>query len=178
MNSTSGRSGEAALAKPQLRSADVVAWQERKWNKMELADARVRIRNEGWNALFMPCVMSEVDGHSGGVAILTRKHISQLASPIASASGGVPGRVLYRHVSGFIPGGVLVVTVYLPTRRLSADRTESNDIILDIGKKLAAYRRPFIVLGDWNCDPQAVLELGVANRLEATLVYTTEATCY
>ena len=138
--STSGRSGEAALAKPQLRSADVVAWQEHKWSACELVDARARTRKEGWNAFFMPCITTDSDGHSGGVGILTRKHIGRMASPIASASGGVPGRVLYRHVSGFIPGGVLVVTVYLPMRRLAADRAESNALILDIGKS----RRPTV----------------------------------
>ena len=88
----------------------------------------------------------------------------------------VDGRVLARHIHGFLPGGLLAVCVYVPvlrgTTQLHVEAAQR------LGAFLARVDRPFIVAGDWNCVPSHVADLGLPARLQATLVHTALPTCH
>ena len=178
LNSTSAKSGEAAINETALRRADFICWQELHLVAAQTVDLRARLRWLGWLAFLEPSYASSRGGTHGGVAFLAQKHINRGAPSFAVTSVVNQGRIVVRRVDAVIPGGLIVATVYLPNRRLIQDRDESNDMILGLGQRLALHGRPFVIAGDWNCDPADIAELGVAPRLDATILYTVEPTCY
>ena len=177
-NSTTCKSGEEILAAPEVSSADIVAWQEHHIaDPVECNALRAKLQRGKWNC-FLEASLPTDGGTSAGVALLTRKHIGQRPPSFAPTSVCTRGRVIYRHVDGVIPGGLIVACVYLPLRQLAEDRRHSDEILFKLGRALASHGRPFVVLGDWNMVPDDVSALGLPERMCATLVRSKHYTCF
>ena len=112
MNTTSQVSGELALCSDLVASADIIAWQEHKTPARGLSDLRYRMRQAGWNACAPPCLTPSggpaTAGRqcSGGVALLTSKHIGHEAPTFLPSSVLESGRIVLRHVHAVIPGEI------------------------------------------------------------------------
>ena len=88
----------------------------------------------------------------------------------------VDGRIVARHIHGFLPGGILAICVYMHLPRGSAQL--HTETVQRLGAFLARMDRPFIVAGDWNCTPSYVADMGLPARLQATVVHAAQPTCH
>ena len=93
------------------------------------------------------------------VLVLVRQHVLQLMVVLPSQ------RILLRHIHGFLPGGILCGSIYLPLQRGATGTGEHLESILLLGGFLAKWGRPFIIGGDWNCTPQEAVATGAPARL-------------
>ena len=176
MNSTSGSTGELILADPRVRGTEVVFWQEHHYLLTKCHEARARLDRGGRHGCFGPVKATEAGGTSGGVAIATLKHVGHSPPTTLLNSVLVDGRMVARHIHGFLPGVILVICVYMPLPRGSAQlRAET---VQRLGAFLARVDRPFVVAGDWNCMPSFVADLGLPARLQATVVHAAQLTCH
>ena len=178
LNSSSGSTGEEMMADERIRSVDVIFWQEHKYRGRHCQLAAARLKRGGRTCFFADAQLTDKGGISGGTALATLSHIGHSAPLDLKTSVMAGGRVLLRHVHGCLPGGLLCACLYLPVCRGSQGRDEHAKILHQLGRYLAAFNRPFLVGGDWNCSPIEVAESGIPHRLQATVVDGGSATCF
>eukprot|EP00959_Pyramimonas_sp_CCMP1952_P267581 5594785-Pyramimonas_sp.AAC.1 len=72
----------------------------------------------------------------------------------------MPHRVLARWVSAIIPGGLVLVSLYLPTEvPFGAD---GSLVLARLGELLHSLGGPFVIGGDWNATPGELAAQGWA----------------
>eukprot|EP00959_Pyramimonas_sp_CCMP1952_P031215 654408-Pyramimonas_sp.AAC.1 len=87
--------------------------QEHRTLSQHLPALQSHVRNLGYHGFFGGAVQTESGGKSGGVAILAPTHIVVKAPPALPDHVFEPGRIAAADVSWIVPGGVVIVAVYL-----------------------------------------------------------------
>ena len=153
---------EALSAKAKTVAA--VALQEHHCLTDAVPDLQHQACKIGWNLHAVPATIKN-DGPSAGVALATPKHVPAAATKLIQldlSPDASPGRLAGLWVQAGIPGGMLVVSVYLWH---SEGMTSRNlDILLTALAAVKAHGGPWLIVGDFNCPP-SVLQ----NALHPTL---------
>ena len=129
------------------------------------------------NFFVAPAVATAAAGAQGGVGLATFSSIGHEAPTTLPTSIVVGGRAIFRHLRGFVPGGLLVGCIYMPLRHRKPNRDECDAVLREMGNFLASVKRPFVVVGDWNATPGDLGNRGLPSRLQATAVCGDERTC-
>eukprot|EP00959_Pyramimonas_sp_CCMP1952_P412312 8640166-Pyramimonas_sp.AAC.1 len=79
-----------------------------------------------------------------------------------------PHRVLIRWVNAFLPGGVLVVSLYLPAT--DPFGPESTLLLSRLGEALHSAGLAFLIGGDWNAPPALLGRLVWPSRLGGRII--------
>ena len=158
-------SGVAITAVQEARVADV-----------EISDQEEIWSNNGWNPSIIPCAGRK--NKSGGIALMTRKGIH--STRLSSRNTGI--RILENHrcgmwaVDGSMKGGYVIAVVYLhDSEGASADNMK---ILNDVTRALLALGRPYLIMGDWNLEPQELHATNIPDGFGMDPVCCGEPTCY
>ena len=116
----------------------------------------------GYTGLIGRAQQTKKGGTSGGTALLSRNAFPVVPpTPLASGvltSQADSARLTAGMWGGILPSGILVVTLYLHT---GLGLSAPNEALLDQAAELIrAYGVPYIVCGDFQMDPQVLVESG------------------
>ena len=179
MNSTSGKRGEAVLNLPRTRAADAALWQEHNYTEALSSDVHARLQAVGRRAFLAPAICGKAGATtSGGVGVVTAAHVGHGAPALLDKSILDAGRLVVRHLRGMIPGGIMCGSIYAPVLRSVEGRAAHDALLLKLSRYLANVNRRFIVGGDWNCTPADLCDSSIPARLQATVVFGKDATCF
>ena len=93
--------------------------------------------------------------------------VAQIANDLIPAA--LRHRLVVAWVDGVVKGGIYLISVY---PKDSQGLGESNMWLLEvIAAIIATLRGPWIAAGDWNMDPNTMLEAGWPQTLGARLVF-------
>ena len=177
MNTSSGPTGTQVLSDERLGTDDIILWQEHKLPRTQCQAYAHKLAQGKRLFHFEPAIRTDKGGLSSGVAIGTRAYIGHSPPATLGTSTIVPGRVLARHIHGLLPGGILCISVYFHLARGSQGAIQHTRCLQRLGAFLARFNRPFVVGGDWNCEPADIEATGTPARLQATIVHTSGPTC-
>ena len=151
-----------------LTEAHVVIGQELKVLASELEAFKAQVWTLGWRCVVAPCRLTEAGGRSAGVGIFARRWMALWIDP------EIPwAPVEFRSVWAMVAGNGLPTTavgsIYLRTAEGAS--VENLNIL---GKTLHAVVRrgcPFILGGDFNMHPQAILDTDLPRVAGSRLVF-------
>ena len=179
INVTSGPRIEQRIAETR---ADVLFIQEHHWKIDKIGESRQKYLNQGWSSEFGAASQSEVSetGTIGGTAILTTKGVglADLVGVDESVARLPEHRATLQIVNAVLPEGVVSGSVYTQT---GIGYTGTNIVLLDqLGERLKAYGRPFILGGDFNMSKVHLQNSGWLAALDAQIVSPPEGqhTCF
>jgi exonuclease III len=111
---------------------------------------------------------------SAGVALATREGLGVITSH-AEVLAPFATRVLARRVAIGPRQGTEVVSLYLWD---SEGLSPRNLALLEaVGKHVGSLDRPYVLMGDWNVEPQALRESYWLQAIRGVVVAPPEATC-
>ena len=159
---TSGRPAAiralSMLTRKAAKSVAAVAIQEHHCTESAVPDLQRQAEREGWRLYAVPAVV-KAEGPSAGVAVATPKHIPCAVTGVVNldlSPAGSGGRVAALWVQAAIPGGLLVVSVYLwHSEGLTA---RNRDILNGALGAVAAHGGPWVIVGDFNYQPARLAE--------------------
>ena len=158
---TSGRpaaiSALSALAK-KAKGIAAIAIQEHHCTEHVVQDLQRQADSNGWRLHAVPATVKS-EGPSAGVAVATQKHVPCAQTETVSfdlSPEGSKGRAAGLLVQAAVPGGILIVSVYL---WLSGGLTGRSRGILDaVLAAVVAHGGPWLVVGDFNRPPSQLAE--------------------
>ncbi len=153
----------------QQTSADLVLCQEHHLGPSEIPAASAWSIRHGWQPILAPAAQGEGGGWRGGVAIFARRHVA-IAPPRVGAYELLPARAVAALVEapGYRP--LTAVSVYMEHGQGISEPNLAR--LEEVGAFLEAQGEhvPFILGGDFQCDPSEVASLGFARRTGSSLV--------
>ena len=151
--------------------------QETKASAKDLKDHSIRWQRAGWQLHCNECA-GQGSGRSGGVGIILRNGVSATCLSKKNTGITIPQshRCGFWAVGGSHKGGYVVVVVYLHD---SAGMDRANlDIVNGIFRVLAALGRAFVILGDWNVEPDELAATNLLTSISARIVATQDKTSH
>ena len=158
---TSGRPAVIkALSKLTKQAAGIaaVAIQEHHCTENVVQDLQHQAGREGWRLYAVPAVI-KAEAPSAGVAVATPKHVPSAATRAVNldlSPHGSEGRAAGLWVQAAMPGGILVVSVYLWHSEGLTPRNRS--ILHAVLAAVVAHGGPWLIVGDFNCQPSLLAE--------------------
>ena len=125
--------------------------------------ARQEMASSGVQSRFFPRSGNSQDA-------LSTEGPAALRHRLATPHGGVGdrgielcrGRVLAFHHSGIVPGGALILSVYMHT---GAGLTQENwQILSTVGQRITSQALPFVIGGDFQVEPKQLEDSGWRRR--------------
>ena len=172
-NVTTNSSGADYITSEEC-SADCVLLQELHVQGDAARRAEGWYSRSGWQVVINDATITSSEGPrsregtSGGTGLAVRRWQGLgLCHGMESASL-CKARVSLGHWSAFLPGGILIASVYLVTGEPTGQA--SLAILEQLGLKLAQWNRPFIVGGDFQMQPREMEATGWPQRLAAAVV--------
>ena len=135
-------------------SADVVLMQETKQRANRIDTARRQADRLGWRVHMGPALITSALGTSGGTAVASRKGLG--STPHEFIADGYRHRIGAAWVGAVVKGGVHNFSLYLKDGEGMSDTNAA--VLTQLAAAIAAVRGPWIVGGDWNMTPQALME--------------------
>ena len=135
-------------------SADVVLMQETKQRENKTDTAKRQADRLGWRVHLGPALVTSALGTSGGTAVASRKGLG--SSPHNFIADGFKHRIGAAWICAVVKGGVHCFSLYLKD---GDDMGDTNTAILtQLAAAIAAVDGPWVVGGDWNMTPKALLD--------------------
>ena len=122
--------------------ADALLVQEHHLGEAECCREEAWARGTGWSTSLCPAVPTGRGGTSGGVGMLTRSFRGLGRAPGRKEAALIQGRAaMWSWNGGGVPGGLLVVSVYL---ECGVGMNDGNwDILKAVAEELKMLGRPF-----------------------------------
>ena len=163
-------------------ASQVVFLQETKLDGVNLTEAEAWCSKHGWKPFFGPCNRSRATGEpTAGVAILVRKHIgaSPIEAPGLEHRPGVicNGWAFAVHLDAGMRGGIICVSVYLETGQGIGISTCNWQRLCKLGETLCHYGKPFVIGGDFNCEPSDLTNSGWTASIQGRIQSPIGGTC-
>ena len=181
MNTSGKLAAMDALKKLRCKSRTIaaIAFQELHCLPAAIPDLQVQADANGWNVSAVPGVKDAAA--SAGVAISTPKHVPRASTSVVPqdcSPGRSPGRLAALWVQAAIPGGLLVLSVYLWHTEGASSR--NVEIILRALSIARNHGGPWAMLGDFNCSlGELASAMGAALQAAgAVIISTREPTHY
>jgi len=156
---------------------DAVLGQEHHKTLAELDSEERWLRQNGWQGSMDPAAESSGGGSRGGTLVATRRGPGLAAVHLEDdVLASVRSRVSVRlWGGGGVAGGIMLVSIYLwHTEGLSA---RNRHLLACVGEVIRSYGRPFVIGGDFNMEPDSLAGWEGWQKLGASIVAPTEATC-
>ena len=157
-------------------AADFQFLQETKVRTAEEAKAAQRqLRQTGWSAHFPLARTTEAGRGSGGCAVAAKKGTGISPVDPKLIAPDMRHRLAAYHVSGVIPGGLHLISVYLKD---SEGLSEYNlKILQEAAALVLTLGTPWVMAGDWNVNPQRLQQANWLGIVKGTVVATELPTC-
>ena len=145
----------AALQVPN--GAKIVACQEHHCHGADFVDLQHDAKALGWTLVGSPAAKTKSDGTSAGVCIAVRraKGIGDVGGRFDLSPPSSPGRLAGAWIQAGRDTGMLVLSVYLYHTEGASARNRS--ILRAAFPTVASYGSPWVIAGDFNCDPEMIL---------------------
>ena len=119
----------------------------------KIGEQESKMADLGWKGLWSPAVSTERGGTSGGLAILGPSYIHISSPPLLDGHTLWEGRVMAAHVHAAVPGGVVVINVYLDTElQFEGDNMAMIWRIVEYAHALNQRGFDWIIMGDFNME--------------------------
>ena len=171
--------------RPQLMAAlevsggaSVIVAQEHHSHGASFIDLQHDARALGWTLLGAPATRTQAEGTSAGVCVAVKQGIGvgDVAGTFDLSPPATPGRLSGVWVHAGPDSGMLILSVYLFHTEGASMR---NKALLRRALSVAAsYGSPWLIAGDFNCEPDFVLShwADALERANAYIVATAEPT--
>ena len=129
-----------------------------------------QLNRAGYHAAFNASLRTDAGGLTSGVAVLSAWAYG-LTKPSMPEIVTVPdpSRFVFRHFHGLATGGIGFGSVYL---RDGVGLDEyNNNLLFQVWAYLRAWGRHFILAGDFNIDPNELVEAGWPQKLGAKIIF-------
>ncbi len=159
-------------------AADFVTVQESRVRSQQCEDKESTARMSKWNVSVEPCVITEAQATSAGVAVGARSHIG-LALPSAvdgSRSDLLTGRFRLRRASALCRGGFHLGSIYLYDSVGALARC-NLDLLQAVAAELAMVSGGWVLGGDWNCTPAELSATGWLDLVGGYICAPSAPTC-
>eukprot|EP00971_Amphidinium_carterae_P310976 6179825-Amphidinium_carterae.2 len=157
---------------------------KRQWETWRLAEERPQLvllqelhRRKQWfqeDAKWLrdrgACIWAEHSPNHGGTAVIARTHIAGMKHLVP----GTDGRACAVEVHGVLPHGILVISVYLAT---GVPVHAQLDVLAAIGDFLQGQDKPWLMAGDFQCEPAQMRQTEFPSSIAGVIVSTSQATC-
>ena len=123
----------------------------------------------GWQPVIANARCNETGGTTGGVALAFRKHLSRLDAP---------GNHDHRWTASIFQAKnteMLLVMLYLQVGEGPTGYT-NRQVLTEVGALILTLNIPYIVMGDFNCEPEELLETTWLRRIKGNILATPDAT--
>ena len=156
-------------------NSDVCCLQETKLSPENCFSATSTARKIGWSAVHNHAWMSNASKGSGGASVAARKGVG-----IVNVSEHIV-QVMFRYricvswISGIIPGGLYIISVYL--RTAEGLSPENMLLIEELGAIVRALDAPWVAAGDWNIQPDTMLQANIPAVLGGCIHAPAYPTC-
>ena len=174
-NVTSNGSGSEYLVSKDC-TADLVLVQELHLAGDGARRAEAWYQKAGWKMVINDAERTTGNsdkGTSGGTGLATRSWQGLGLCHGMDTTALCKARVSFGHWAAWLPGGVLVASVYLVAGQ--ATSPESLGLLEVLGSKLAKWNRPFLIGGDFQMEPHQLEATGWPRRLAASVVAPLQA---
>ncbi|CAK0906391.1 unnamed protein product, partial [Prorocentrum cordatum] len=157
----------------------VMAVQETHVDQEHLADKQHAMLDAGWKGLWAPAIRSDSGaGTTGGVAVLVPSHITATAPPQCDSHILIPGRAVACHVRWGLPGGLVVISVYLKDGEgLGATNCSHVWALVQYVCRLNALQMPWIICADWNMETDELNKSGWMEAVSALAYVSALPSC-
>ncbi len=159
-------------------SADFIVVQECRVREKQCADKEDTARGTGWSLALEPCVITDADATSAGVAVGTRSQIGSAVprSKLEQCNEVLRGRFRLRHVGAMCRGGFHLGSIYMHDS-IGVMAKSNLDLLQEAAAELLLVRGGWIVGGDWNCTPDELEASGWLDLVGGAIHAPTTATC-
>ncbi|CAK8991484.1 unnamed protein product, partial [Durusdinium trenchii] len=123
----------------------------------------------GWQPVIANARCNETGGTTRGVALAFRKHLSRLDAP---------GNHDHRWTASIFQAKnteMLLVILYLQVGEGPTGYT-NRQVLTEVGALILTLNIPYIVMGDFNCEPEELLETTWLRRIKGNILATPDAT--
>ena len=138
--------------------------QELRVDGSDLDDLGRWASKNGWDAILEGADVGVGGGLSGGVAILCRRGAASIAQGVTLASS----RAVSAAISFGSSPAITVCSVYLVIGGKLCDHNKQS--LAGIGEDVQSRGGSFIIAGDFNVQPDALVEAGFSARIGADLL--------
>ena len=148
----------------------VVCLQEIKRDQGMVGEVAMWAKRQGWRAHVTPSVRTEAEGLSAGAMVLVKDYIgSRTVKPEVLLPYIQDGRVAVCLANKCKGHNLVVVSIYCMA---SVGMNDYNVKLLDaVGQYIWSLRHgSWVIAGDWNVGPEALLRTEVPQRLRASVV--------
>ena len=148
-------------------------------DREDLKAASDKAYQAGWKMAGGLALTTDKGAASSGTAVMVRKHLEvgevRQATGVGESFTVVAGRATACWVNTWVKGGFIAVSMYLKdTVGLDDDNWQ---VLIRVGELLAHLGLPFIIGGDFNVGPQALVDSGWIRRIKGQLAVPAEGTC-
>jgi len=152
-----------------MQEVDILLIQEHRLLGPQAATWKARLRGWGWGSVWSPAVRTQRGGISGGVAVAARGML------LIGPTGRTSERIVTGHVALTRTRRLRVTSLYLADSTCPNAHGTNFGIAQTLEEELRGEGRvPFVVGGDWNCEPSTGrCWWGGPGRLVAPLEATT-----
>ena len=146
---------------------------------------RQGIHDRPWRAEGTPSIVTDRDGLSGGAMIYTKPMHTICPIPIPDGMETPDGtRNPYEIIEGRLTGmimhgrdqkSIMIFSVYMECGDINS---HTNSMIrYTLGLLIASTNLPYIIMGDWQANPQTLSELRWLETIEGYIIAPDEPTC-
>ncbi|CAK0796497.1 unnamed protein product [Prorocentrum cordatum] len=171
-----GPQAQGFLQSDRAKRFDGVGFVELRRSESHAMAIIAAFRKDGWKATYSPGVSTGKGGVTGGEVMAVRAHLQATTfdhwrDPKGDALRGFAPMVLHTAA-----GNIVVAVLYLHPALGFGKRNKAT--LVALGAFLAVQRAPWIVVGDWNHDPQQLTQSQWIGKLGGELVLPdVAATC-
>ena len=157
-------------------SADIIVGQETKrFIGDQVTAAEASLRNIKWKGRVNPCTYGPQGGASAGTFVGARAHIGLSDADDFEWQDFHP-RVQLQKVGALCKGGFHAGSMYLRDR-VGPSHPSNLDVLDYAARRISALTGPWIIGGDFNCDPAALAETGFVDLIGGVIHAPSDATC-
>ena len=157
-------------------AADLIVGQEIKQFKGDQADsAEASLRNVKWKGRVNPCARGPNGGASAGTFVGARAHVGIMEADDFEPNDVHP-RVQFQKVGAICKGGLHVGSTYLYDR-VGPTHPTNVDVLDHTARRLCSLSGPWILGGDFNCEPQELIDTGVVDLVDGVIHAPADDTC-
>ena len=143
----------------EVTTADVVCGQEIKRPQGQQCKAfESTAKAKGWQAAAQPCGYGKQGFPSASTAVAARAHLGLAEVPGLALGGPLQARMSVQWLGSIARGGIFVGSIYLHSGEGMLAR--NLRMLEEAARVLMALLGPWILAGDFQVEPQALLESG------------------
>ena len=157
-------------------AADIVMGQEvKRLPGDQTAAAEAALRNLKWRGKINPCERGPKGGPSAGTLVAVRSHIG-MSQPDGYVIEDSHARVQLQKVGAVCTRGLHAGTMYL-IDGIGPTHPRNVDVLDEMAKRLSLISGPWVLCGDFNCEPAELAATGFLDLINGNIHAPTDMTC-